>query len=178
MSCKQSTHSKGSKSTNSSTGSGQFKFSLISPKEFTILAYTTEECSGDSVFDFTLLQRFEPRIKKIALPHGGATIEDPGAADDENELLGTSRWRIPLSCYDEMFKFFERAVGSVECIPDAHLKATQLHWQNLQEGYPEPAELVEKGVPIHLAEALTGYQRQGVAFVQSREGKGVCVRMF
>ena len=161
--------------TKTRSGGGQFKFSLISPKEFTVLAYSNDSWGGDPSIDSSLLEKFESTIKKIALPHGGATFEDPGAADDDDELLGTSRWRIPLSCYDEMLKYFERAVASVESIPEAHLKATQLHWQNAQDEFPEPSELVANGVPSHLAEALTGYQRQGVAFVQSRDGKGTMV---
>lgn len=126
--------------------------------------------SGDRI----ILDKFRSAIEDIAFAHGGATIENPSTSDDNDELLGTTRMRIPLQCYDEVAIYLERR-GDVELegIPEAHRKLAELHFQTQGDGeYPESSELVDKGVPEHLASTLTGYQRQGVAFVLSRDGKG------
>ena len=149
----------------------QLKLSLISPQEFTILSHDSMGIpSGDRI----VIEKFRSAIEDIASAHGGATIENPSGGDDNDELLGTTRMRIPLKCYDQVAIFLERR-GDVELegIPEAHRKLAELHFQTQGDGeYPESTELVDKGVPEHLASTLTGYQRQGVAFVLSRDGKG------
>ena len=149
----------------------QLKLSLISPQEFTILSHDSMGIpSGDRI----VIEKFRSAIEDIASAHGGVTIENPSVGDDNDELLGTTRMRIPLKCYDQVAIFLERR-GDVELegIPEAHRKLAELHFQTQRDGeYPESTELVDKGVPEHLASTLTGYQRQGVAFVLSRDGKG------
>ena len=149
----------------------RLKLSLISPQEFTILTY---DSMGIPSGDHVVLEKFRSAIEEISSAHGGATIETPGAADDDGELLGTTRMRIPLKFYDQVSVYLERRSDvALEGIPEAHRKLAELHFQAQGDGeYPEPSELVEQGVPEHLASTLTGYQRQGVAFVLSREGKG------
>lgn len=149
----------------------RLKLSLISPQEFTVLTY---DSMGVPSGDHVVLEKFRSAIEDISLSHGGATIETSGATDDDGELLGTTRMRIPLKCYDQVSVYLERRTDvSLEGIPEAHRKLAELHFQAQGDGeYPEPSELVEKGVPEHLASTLTGYQRQGVAFVLSRNGKG------
>jgi hypothetical protein len=149
----------------------QLKLSLISPHEFTILSHDSMGIpSGDRI----ILDKFRSAIEEIASAHGGVTIEDPSSGDDNDELLGTNRMRIPLKCYDQVAVYLEcRGDVELEGIPEAHRKLAELHFQTQGDGeYPESSELVDKGVPEHLASTLTGYQRQGVAFVLSRDGKG------
>jgi SNF2 family DNA or RNA helicase len=148
------------------------KLSLISPTEFTILSYDSMGIpSGDRV----VLDKFWSTIEDIASAHGGATIENPSSSEDNDELLGTTRMRIPLKCYDQATAYLERRSDiALEGIPEAHRKLAELHFQTQGDGeYPKPSELVEKGIPEHLASTLTGYQRQGVAFVLSRDGKAL-----
>lgn len=153
---------------------GRIKFSLTSPKDFTILSskYRYGDVSTDDDFVKTFRSDIE-RLSKEA-KGGGATFEQPGADDDEEELLGTARWRVPLGCYDSIHSFFdERDDCVVEGIPEQHLRAANLHLQHLERGYPDPQELVEKGIPESLALTLTGYQRGGVNFVLSKNGRAL-----
>lgn len=156
---------------NEKSSATRIKLSLILPKEFTVLSYIT---CDDLSADCNLLETFASDIEDFASPHGGATIEQPGASHDDDELLGTTRWRIPLACYHKIFAFFEQHGNiAVEGIPEAYLKATELHFHTQEGDDPDPTTLVKKGVPEHLAAALTGYQRTGVSFVLSQGGKAL-----
>uniref|UniRef100_A0A7S4ITI2 Helicase ATP-binding domain-containing protein n=1 Tax=Odontella aurita TaxID=265563 RepID=A0A7S4ITI2_9STRA len=161
---------------------GRIKFSLISPQDFTVLS--SKYRYGEVATDDEFMKGFESDIKRLSKKSGGggkksdgttgATFEQAGKEDDDEELLGTARWRIPLKSYDDIFAFFDgRDDVVVEGIPPEHLKAANLHLRHLEEGYPEPKALVEKGIPPHLASTLTGYQRGGVNFVLSKNGRAL-----
>ena len=115
-----------------------------------------------------------PRLKKSLRLMEAPPLKLPVPPMTTESYWGTTRMRIPLKFYDQVSVYLERRSDvALEGIPEAHRKLAELHFQAQGDGeYPEPSELVEQGVPEHLASTLTGYQRQGVAFVLSREGKG------
>lgn len=152
---------------------GRIKFSLTSPKDFTILS--SKYRYGDVSTDDDFIESFRSDIVRLSSSFGnGAVFEQPGKEDDDEELLGTARWRIPLAAYKKIYAFFDiRDDVVVDGIPEEHLNAAYLHLRHLEEGYPEAKTLVEKGIPPHVASTLTGYQRGGVNFCLSKNGRAL-----
>ena len=62
----------------------------------------------------------------------------------------------------------------VDGIPEELLRATTVQNVDGGAGYPSVEHLIKNGISRHLVEKLTDYQRGGVDFVLSRNGRGIC----
>jgi SWI/SNF-related matrix-associated actin-dependent regulator 1 of chromatin subfamily A len=94
--------------------------------------------------------------------------------EDERAVLEEGRWRIPLSVYNQFLGYLFRQSGThVEEIPRAQLNIASMGRAVKERGYPSPEELIDRGIPVGLANALAPYQRGGVDFVLQREGKAL-----
>jgi hypothetical protein len=62
----------------------------------------------------------------------------------------------------------------VDGIPEELLRATTVQNVDGGAGYPSVEHLVKNGISRHAVEKLTDYQRGGVDFVLSRNGRGIC----
>lgn len=62
---------------------------------------------------------------------------------------------------------------SVEGIPQHQLQVASMERARQAQGYPSAEQLEEKGVPSRLATALAPFQRGGVDFVRSKEGRAL-----
>jgi hypothetical protein len=62
---------------------------------------------------------------------------------------------------------------SVEGIPHHQLQVASVERARQAQGYPSAEQLQEKGVPLRLAKALAPFQRGGVDFVLSKDGRAM-----
>jgi hypothetical protein len=135
------------------------KLRLLSVKEFTI-----EPTEGDSD-GREKLKALTQNITKIADFQGGGALED--------ECGYNIHWRLPLACYQDIMTFLvDQEHLIVDGIPEEHLRATTVHNVDGGTGYPSVEQLIKHGISRQFVEKLTDYQRGGVDFVLSRNGRG------
>ena len=139
-----------------------YKLTLLSNTEFTITAVVHHSNTMD--FQPSLMGLRKP-IKEITRLH---------SQEDERAVLEEGRWRIPLSVYHQFLGYLFRQSGThVEEIPRAQLNIASMGRAVKERGHPSPEELIDRGIPVGLANALAPYQRGGVDFVLQREGKAL-----
>jgi len=139
-----------------------YRLTLLSNTEFTITAVLHHSNTMD--FQPSLMGLRKP-IKEITRLHSN---------EDEKAVLEEGRWRIPLSVYNQFLGYlFRQSRTAVDEIPRAQLNIASMGRAVKERGHPSPEELIDRGIPIGLANALAPYQRGGVDFVLQRDGKAL-----
>jgi hypothetical protein len=145
-----------------------FRLSLLNVGEFTIvgLPVTTD---GPP----TSIAGLRAPIRAISRDHGKAVYEQKSAARDPDG--GGSKWRIPLGAYQAFFAYLKESHPNaiVEGIPMHQLQIASLERARQVKGYPSIEELIQRGMPAGLANALAPFQRGGVDFVLSKGGRAL-----
>ena len=90
-------------------------------------------------------------------------------------MFEEAKWRIPLDAYQRFHTWITstKGRGRVEGIPDQQLKVATLGRQRMDRSYPSVDDLMAKGVPAGIANALAPFQRGGVDFCLERNGRAL-----
>ena len=164
-----------------------FQLSLLNVNEFTIEGLPVRFDSPP-----TPLNGLRVPIRKISRGHGKAvfdqsnTVENGHEADEDDEdgeglnksaqqrNGGGGRWRIPLGAYHAFLAYLKSDPRThVIGIPEHQLQIASLERARQEKGYPSVEAIIQVGVPRGLATALAPFQRGGVDFVVTKNGRAL-----
>ena len=154
-----------------------YRLHLLSVKEFTVSAFRRDPYGREYQ---VAAEGLRMAIKKLSRGHAVKAsyekFDSASGKDGVNEDFTPGiegRWRIPLSCYQGFFGFLTSKKCAVEGIPLAQLKAASIGAQQADKSYPSIEKLAQSGVPRRLCMAMAPYQRGGVDFVLTKNGRAL-----
>jgi len=154
-----------------------YRLHLLSVKEFTVSAFKRDPYGRENQ---VAAEGLRMAIKKLSRGHAVKAsyekFDSASGKDGVNEDFPPGiegRWRIPLSCYQGFFGFLTSNNCAVEGIPLAQLKAASIGAQQADKSYPSIEKLAQSGVPRRLSMAMAPYQRGGVDFVMTKNGRAL-----
>jgi len=135
-----------------------FKLSLLNVNEFTITGLPVTIDGPPSS-----ITGLRAPIKAISHGHGRAVYERE-----------TGKWKIPLGAYQAFAAYLQQdPLTTVDGISQHLLQVASIERARQAQGYPSPEQLIEKGMPPGLANALAPFQRGGVDFVLRKGGRAL-----